>query len=404
MALAARGWSVIPVHHASAHRCSCGRDPCPSPGKHPKVRWERWMGRRATPTEIEAWWERWPDANVGIVTGWISSILVLDVDPRHGGDASLAALESEHGRLPETVTCMSGGGGRHLYFAHPTHLVPSRQLGAGLDLKAEGGMVVAPPSCHVSGDVYRWMDGHAPGEHDLGALPSWLEEISITVDEPWNAGPRDSTPRTAGEKETFSWLWSEVGVQVSTKEYMALCPFHDDHHPSLHIDPVGCQWFCFGCRRGGGIQALGRAVHPEKDWPPPRLVDPSDVTTTPTLLPDHRVDVIGESAYQEELLALTGGRRTWAGARRRVLAHLEPEDVNPADPDAVVVTIEGLVVGHLTRRDAPHYRPVVQASIGENGSATCLAEIRGGWERDHGDVGRFGVILFLPMLEPDPTD
>lgn len=359
------------------------------------------MGRRATPTEIEAWWERWPDANLGIVTGWISSVVVLDVDPRHGGDASLAALESGHGPLPRTITTISGGGGRHLYFAHPTHLVPSRALAAGLDLKAEGGMVVAPPSGHVSGGVYRWEDGLGPGERELSPLPPWLEEISITVDEPWNAGPRFPTARTAGEKETFAWLWSEVGVRVKSKEFMALCPFHDDHRPSLHIDPVGCRWFCFGCRRGGGIQALGRAVHPEGDWPPPRLIDPGDATTVATLVPDHRVDVVGESAHQDELLALTGGRRTWAGARHRVLAHLEPEGDNPADPDAVAVTIEGWVVGHLARRDAPRYRPAIQAAKAEHGVATCLAEIRGGWERDHGDVGRFGVILFLPLLEAD---
>jgi hypothetical protein len=238
----------------------------------------------------------------------------------------------------------------------------------------------------------------------LSPLPPWLEEISITMEEPWNAGRRDATTRTAGEKDTFAWLWSELGVRVGSKEFMALCPFHDDHRPSLHIDPLGCRWFCFGCRRGGGIQALGRAVHPEGDWPPPRLIDPGDATTTPTLLPDHRVDVVGESAHQDELLALTGGRRTWAGARRRVLAHLEPDDDNPDDSDAVAVAIEGWVVGHLARRDAPSYRPVIQAAIAENGAATCLAEIRGGWERDHGDVGRFGVILFLPLLEPDPDD
>ena len=359
------------------------------------------MGRRATPTEIEAWWERWPAANVGIVTGWISSVVVLDVDPRHGGDASLAAIEAKHGPMPETVSCASGGGGRHLYFAHPTHLVPTRPLAVGLDLKAEGGMVVAPPSRHVSGGVYRWMDDLGPDAQELRPLPPILEELSITVAEPRSAGPRDATTRTAGEKETFAWLWSELGVRVASKEFMALCPFHDDHDPSLHIDPIGCRWFCFGCRRGGGIQALGRAVHPEGDWPPPRLIDPGDATTTPTFLPDHRVDVVGESAHQDELLALTGGRRTWAGARQRVLAHLELDDGDPDDPNAVSVTVEGWVVGHLSRRDAARYRPVIQAAIAENGLATCLAEIRGGWQRDRGDVGRFGVILFLPLLDPD---
>ncbi len=67
----------------------------------------------------------------------------------------------------------------------------------------------------------------------------------------------------------------------------------------------------------------------------------------------------------------------------------------------MAVTIEGLVVGHLARRDASRYRPVIQAAKAENGTASCLAEISGGWERDHGDVGRFGVVLLLPQLEAD---
>jgi hypothetical protein len=396
LALAARGWSVVPMHQATAGRCSCRRPRCPSVGKHPRVLWERWMSRRAGPTDIELWWDRWPEANVGVVTGWVSALVVVDVDPRNGGDTTLAALEAQEQPLPATVTSLSGGGGRHLYFAHPTHLVPSRPLGDGVDLKAEGGVVVVPPSEHASGQRYRWQPGHGPDRHHLAALPDWIERLSVTLDDLRSAGPRAPAVRTEGERATFLELWAELGVDVEPREFMARCPLHDDHHPSLHVDPEGCRWFCFGCRRGGGIQALRRIVHPESESPSDRPVVAGDGQEAPTLAPDRSVDAVGESTHQDELLALTGGRRTRSGAHRRVLARLEPVDDNPFDPLAVAVMIEERLVGYLSRRAAEVYRPMVEETIGRSGVATCLAEIRGGWERPGGDIGRFGVVVLLP--------
>ena len=89
---------------------------------------------------------RWPTANVGIATGARSGLVVLDVDPRHGGDEQLAAFEAEHGKLPETAAVVTGGGGAHYYFNHPGGDIRSRKLSPGLELKADGTFVVAPPS------------------------------------------------------------------------------------------------------------------------------------------------------------------------------------------------------------------------------------------------------------------
>ncbi len=355
------------------------------------------MIRTARPTEIEAWWERWPDANVGVVTGWVSAVAVVDVDPRHGGDTKLAALEAKEQPLPPTVTSMTGGGGRHLYFTHPTHLVPSRPIASGVDLKAEGGLVVVPPSRHSSGGTYRWLDGHGPDQLVPAPLPPWLDHLAVALDESRSAGPGATIARTADERALFAALWSDTGIELQPVEFMARCPFHDDHHPSLHIDPDGCRWFCFGCRRGGGIQALRHLVEPDDDdsTPLPAAV-PSELSEAPTLRPNVEVEVVGESNHQDALLALTGGRRTWSGAHRRVQARLEPEDDNPFDPQAVAVTIEDNLVGHLPRPAARLYRPIIEESIRNSGVATCRAEIRGGWERAHGDVGRFGVVLRLP--------
>jgi hypothetical protein len=132
----ARGWSVIPVRPRE---------------KRPLVAWQIYQQQLPTTQEVERWYARWTDANVGIVTGAISGLVVLDVDPRHGGTESLDAWERDQGPLPRTVEARSGGGGRHLYFAHPGGVVHNRvALLPGVDVRGDGGLIVAPPSMHPS--------------------------------------------------------------------------------------------------------------------------------------------------------------------------------------------------------------------------------------------------------------
>ncbi|MCC6315942.1 MAG: bifunctional DNA primase/polymerase, partial [Thermomicrobiales bacterium] len=123
---------------------------------------------------------RWPDANVGIRTG--AGLAVLDIDPRNGGDWRLSELELARGALPSTPIVLTGGGGTHYYLTTPAAL-PSIAgaecgLGDGVDLKAEAGFVVAPPSRHASGDRYRWDLMANPGEIALGDLPEWVAELA----------------------------------------------------------------------------------------------------------------------------------------------------------------------------------------------------------------------------------
>jgi putative DNA primase/helicase len=127
---------------------------------------------------IRAWWDQWPDANVGIATGRVSGLIVFDVDPRNGGDDSLARLEAEHGPLPDTVRSETGGGGEHVYFVTPATRIKNhadgKLLGQGVDVKADGGFVVAPPSLHVSGDRYLWEASSHPDDLEVAAMPPWL--------------------------------------------------------------------------------------------------------------------------------------------------------------------------------------------------------------------------------------
>ena len=109
----------------------------------------------ANPVQLAEWWNRWPNANIGIPTGSASGLLVLDIDPRSGGNESLERLIEAHGPLPDTTTQTTGGGGRHLIFKY-VEGVRSGVLADGIDVKAEGGYIVVAPSIHQSGNRYRW--------------------------------------------------------------------------------------------------------------------------------------------------------------------------------------------------------------------------------------------------------
>jgi hypothetical protein len=153
-------------------RCTCRVDDCSSPGKHPRVA----GGLNAATVDgaqVEAWWSRWPIANVGVRTGAASGLVVIDIDPAHGGTESLERLVAQHGELPEGRVVRTGSDGRHLYFLHPGGLVHNdagRRLGPGLDIRGDGGYVIAPPSTHTSGGRYALESGGA----DLPEMPEWM--------------------------------------------------------------------------------------------------------------------------------------------------------------------------------------------------------------------------------------
>ena len=194
------------------------------------IRWEEFQQRRASEAEVKHWFSRWPDANVGILAGSLSGLVVLDVDPRHGGDQSLKVLQQSHGPFPPTIEARTGGGGRHLYFAHPAGVVHNRvAIAPGIDLRGDGGLVVAPSSVHRSGRRYVWVWGPTLA---LAALPKWLLlEMATSLEHPghplsyWRQLLREGVAE--GERNntiasiTGHLLWHGIDPQVVTE--LMLC-------------------------------------------------------------------------------------------------------------------------------------------------------------------------------------
>ena len=146
------------------------------------------------PAQIAAWWDGTYLYNVGLATG--GGVVVLDVDINHSagkyGDETLAELEAQHGPLPETWMCLTGGGGVHYYFAcDDPALTVGTGFAPGLDYRGAGGYVVAPPSLHDSGREYEWEAAHTPANTALAPLPDWLHSLMLEG--------RKQAPRTRTE-------------------------------------------------------------------------------------------------------------------------------------------------------------------------------------------------------------
>lgn len=203
---AERGWAVFPVHGIVNGRCTCGWTPCSSPGKHPLVRNGVHEATTDT-TAIQGWWKQWRLGNVAIATGSVSGVIVIDIDLGRPADTAFGSpgegkaqsppdvwdsLERLTPELPRTLTALTGGGGLHLFYTSDDATLGNSAGSVagiedklpGVDLRANGGYVVAPPSMHRSGARYGWLD---PG-HEPVPAPAWLKRAER---------PRIEIPRVA---------------------------------------------------------------------------------------------------------------------------------------------------------------------------------------------------------------
>jgi hypothetical protein len=180
--LAANGWAVFPCKWRGEE----AKAPLTINGHHTASR---------DPDLIRAWWRRWPKAMIGAAVP--DSLLVIDVDPRNGGD--LEALTDLVGAMPETLTAWSGRNDGHLYFLRPHGTLTSTRLPEGIDLKINGYMIM-PPSVHpATGLPYRWED------HPVAPLPYGLRELLRPAPQPiktYRSG--SSSKATAGLVRTVA--------------------------------------------------------------------------------------------------------------------------------------------------------------------------------------------------------
>lgn len=146
-----RGWSVVPIR---------------PDGKMPLIKWAQYQTKRATPEEVDSWFDQWPDANIGVITGAISELVVIDIDPRNGGNLDKV------GRVVATdLMSKTPGGGAHLWCKYPgkgVKLVAKPDEYEGVDIQADGRLVVVPPSRRSDG-VYEWLRTGDPG-----SCPPWI--------------------------------------------------------------------------------------------------------------------------------------------------------------------------------------------------------------------------------------
>lgn len=207
------GLSIIPLCSTDQKgRCRFHGSDCHSPGKTPLLRWSKYQTQRPTIDKAKTWWKRWPMANIGIITGAISNLVVIDIDR----DAAKQHVED---RGPsDTVTALTGKG-YHLYFQYPGKAMPNAiNLLDGLDIRGDGGYVVAPPSVHLSGQRYRWENVRSRSDWHLSPLPKWLQDTLVPE---CDAAPtKQATTRTHWFIRSFQ-SGSEKGTRNDTCAKMA---------------------------------------------------------------------------------------------------------------------------------------------------------------------------------------
>jgi hypothetical protein len=196
LSYARRGWHVFPIHWPINGKCSCGKADCKHQGKHPLTQ-NGFKDATTDPKIITEWWTKSPAANIGIATGAVSGIVVVDIDNPEAKDEVKKILPSDYdiNSVARSVT----GRGWHLVFAHPGVEIKNRTgILAKVDVRGDGGYFIVWPSMHVSGKQYKWQ---VPPGDELRKLPVEFYELISRASSNGN-----------GERERFdsSVVWEEI--------------------------------------------------------------------------------------------------------------------------------------------------------------------------------------------------
>lgn len=218
LAYAALGWPVIPLHTVREGKCSCSNDKCENQGKHPHWFTPNGIDNSTTDADtIRRWWEAVPDMNIGIHLQ-PAGLLVVDVDPRNGGDTSLLPFDLD------TLSARTGNG-EHFIYRVPEGYEPVSSQWAGVDIKWRG-YIVAEPSLHLTGRRYGFRDwevlsGEVP---EIAVAPAQLIKVMGTVEADKSFGTEHVTEAQIADLratlKTFTSddrkLWVDVGLALAS--------------------------------------------------------------------------------------------------------------------------------------------------------------------------------------------
>jgi hypothetical protein len=227
--------------------------------KHPAVK--NWQNVATDDlVQVFQWWEGpHRGANVALVCN-PSDLVVLDVDPRNGGDDTFAEAERALGRLPHTVSAVTGGGGAHYYFIHPGGPLRGK-LGDGLDVKDHGYVLLSPSVHPDTGRPYEW-DEH-PDETEVAHLPrDWVDALEVTMRRMPERDPSAPASNDPLRRIPAAQYVHQITGRDPDARGFYRCPFHgggNERTPSLKVD--GHMWACYGCPATGGKRCAGGNIY-----------------------------------------------------------------------------------------------------------------------------------------------
>lgn len=178
-------WNIIPIHSIKNGKCSCGKIDCSSPGKHPLLSdWKAFQEEKVTHEQLNCWLDEFPGSNYAVITGKISDLVVIDID----GETGAKSFKEHISEFPTTRISKTGKG-YHLYYKYPIREKRVKNavgIYDGIDVRADGGYVLIPPSSHISGRNYEWINQDPlakykpiiPIRQEEGVKTQWAEILS----------------------------------------------------------------------------------------------------------------------------------------------------------------------------------------------------------------------------------
>jgi len=200
---AKQGFSVIPILSPKAD--SKGKDE----SKKPPIAWLPYQTQKATEHEIEQWFSDKPDMRLGIVTGKISNLTVVDCDTPEAVE-QIESMLPDNFRVPIAI---SPRGGRHYYFQHEAQIPNKAGVAAGIDTRSEGGYIIAPPSSGLNGKRYSWLQGCKISDIEVPAINSSLISYILSF----------LIPRAGASKPSNSGISFEEGKRDESLFHVSNC-------------------------------------------------------------------------------------------------------------------------------------------------------------------------------------